>query len=182
MIKELFKEELYKTDKFTSHAYLETYEKVLALLKNKKMNLLEIGVEHGGSVLFWRDYFVNSEIYGVDIKDMPEALINSSKDRLNYFKGNAYDIDFINNHLISRYYDIIIDDGPHTLESMNFFAQHYSKLLAPGGIMIIEDIPVLEWTQTIKNNLPNNLKEKAQVVDLRHINNRWDDILLIVKT
>lgn len=181
MIKDLFKEELYKTDKFTSHAYLDTYEKVLAPLKDKKMNLLEIGVEYGGSVLFWRDYFLNTEIFCADIKDKPEVLINTP-DRINYFQGNAYDNAFINNHFVSRHYDVIIDDGPHTLESMNFFAQHYSQLLAPNGILIVEDIPVLEWTPTIINHLPAHLRAKAQVIDLRQINNRWDDILLIVKS
>ena len=56
-----------RTDKNTTHSYLPLYE---SLFKNKKetaQNILEIGIQNGGSIKLWRDYFINATIYGLDI-------------------------------------------------------------------------------------------------------------------
>ncbi len=55
-----------RTDKNTTHSYLLLYE---SLSKNKKetaQNILEIGIQNGGSIKLWRDYFLNVTIYGLD--------------------------------------------------------------------------------------------------------------------
>jgi hypothetical protein len=53
-----------RTDKNTTHSYLPLYE---SLFKNKKetaQNILEIGIQNGGSsIKLWRDYFINATIY-----------------------------------------------------------------------------------------------------------------------
>lgn len=124
MIKELYESKLYKTDKFTGHQYMETYKKVLNPRKNTAKNILEIGVKAGGSVLLWRDFFTNAQIYGVDIDGMPEDLVNNNE-RITIIKDNAYDIQFIHNNFVSKgiKFDVLIDDGPHSLESMMFFCK-----------------------------------------------------------
>jgi hypothetical protein len=35
---------------------------------------------------------------------------------------------------------MVLDDGPHTLESMIKFIEFYSQILADDGILIIEDV------------------------------------------
>ena len=55
-----------RTDKNTTHSHLPLYE---SLFKNKKetaQNILEIGIQNGGSIKLWRDYFINVTIYGLD--------------------------------------------------------------------------------------------------------------------
>ena len=45
-----------RTDTNTTHSYLPLYE---SLFKNKKetaQNILEIGIQNGGSIKLWRDY------------------------------------------------------------------------------------------------------------------------------
>jgi hypothetical protein len=37
-------------------------------------------------------------------------------------------------------YDVIIDDGPHSLHTQQFTVANYFNLLKPGGVLIIEDI------------------------------------------
>ena len=127
---------------------------------------------------------ISKLIYGLDITDMPQDIINASKDRITLFKANAYDQNFIKENFINKNitFDLLMDDGPHSLESMQFFARHYSSLLAPNGIMIIEDIPSLEWIPKIINSFPLNLQSKARAIDLQYIQNRWDDILIILET
>lgn len=185
MIKELYESKLYKTDKFTGHQYMETYKKVLNPRKNTAKNILEIGVKAGGSVLLWRDFFTNAKIYGIDIDGMPEDLVNNNE-RITIIKDNAYDLQFIHNNFVSKgiKFDVLIDDGPHSLESMMFFAKHYSALMADGGVMVIEDIPDLNWTIQIAQSLPMHLRPKAQAVCSQYRENigRWEDVLFILDT
>jgi hypothetical protein len=74
-----------------------------------------------------------------------------------------------------------LDDGPHTLESMIFFINHYLPLLKDDGILIIEDIPDINWTQILINNTPEQYKKYIEIADLRIVKNRWDDIMFIIK-
>jgi hypothetical protein len=104
----------YKTDKFTSHTYLDTYDKILSSRKDSIKNLFEIGVWLGGSILLWHDFLPNSNIYSVDINPLPPDFI--LKDRMIHFTANAYDISFIDDKLKNIKFDMIIDDGPHTYD------------------------------------------------------------------
>jgi hypothetical protein len=166
------------TDKNTSHSYLETYEKIL---KDKYLtckNVLEIGIQHGGSMKLWNDYFVNATIYGIDVDNSPDFLKEFK--RVNCLKMNAYSqesIDYFLNKNIA--FDFIIDDGPHTFESMVYFIQNYIQLLCVDGILIVEDIQDINWCDTFKKYVPNGFT--YEIFDLRHIKNRWDDIVFIVK-
>ena len=58
--------EFYKTDKY-EHGYTKVYEKYFERLKEKKLQILEIGIADGKSLLTWSDYFENSTIVGIDI-------------------------------------------------------------------------------------------------------------------
>jgi len=180
-LRDLVEEKNYVTDKFTSHQYLNTYDALFSPLETSVKNVLEIGIQKGESLLIWKDLFVNANVYGADI-DLSPLTIDRNQSRISVAGGNAYDLNFMKTHYSNIKFDILVDDGPHTLESMVFFATHYSSLLAPNGVMVIEDIPILEWTNSIRNALPEHLRSKGQAVDLRHINNRWDDIMFVVKS
>ena len=77
-------------------------------------------------------------------------------------------------------YDIIIDDGPHTLQSMQICAQYYTSMLTDNGILVIEDVQDINWIPLILKFFPQEYQQYVQVVDLRHIKNRYDDILIIL--
>lgn len=57
-------------DKGSSHSYIDAYANLFKPYRNKKMNVLEIGVFYGLSLNMWKEYFKNSEIYGIDLTDM----------------------------------------------------------------------------------------------------------------
>ena len=56
-------------------------------------------------------------------------------------------------------FDIILDDGAHTLESMIKYIELYSKILNDDGILMIEDIPDILWIDSLKNCTPEHLKQ-----------------------
>lgn len=167
------------TDKNTDHSYGEIYEE---LLKNKRhaKNVLEIGICYGGSILAWFEYFESAIIYGLDIMYNQHVLDMPKHERIKLLFHDAYTQDTVN-FLSKRKYDVIIDDGPHTLESMKFTAKNYSKLLTDDGILVIEDIQDIKWIDEIKDSFPENFKDKITVYDLRSIKNRYDDILVVLK-
>ena len=170
-----------KTDKNTTHSYLETYEKIFEHKKNTAKNILEIGVQSGGSIKLWNDYFVNATIYGLDIikiRDHWPIILSESRVRLGCF--DAYDSQFFNDEMINLKFDIMIDDGPHTLESMIFFIENYSKLLEDDGILIVEDVQSINWIKYLTIAVPEKLKKYISVYDLRENKNRYDDILFVI--
>ena len=57
---------VYDTDKI-GNRYLERYDPILEPWVNKKVKLLEIGIDKGGSLLKWRDYISQGTNFGNDI-------------------------------------------------------------------------------------------------------------------
>jgi len=66
--------------------YFEIYERYFSRFRGKKVNILEIGISHGGSIQMWLDYFgAECNYYGVDID--PQAL-QFEKDNVKIFIGS----------------------------------------------------------------------------------------------
>jgi hypothetical protein len=73
--------------------------------------------------------------------------------------------------------DIAIDDGSHEISDQIAFVKLVWPVLNKKGIIIIEDIVDIEGTKSYfdKLEIPYN------VVDLRCLNNRWDNVLIIFR-
>ena len=178
-----------KTDKNTTHSYLQLYQKLLISKKETAKNVLEVGIgdfgeKNGGSIKLWRDFFTNATIYALDILPIDrvmDELLNDDRVIL-YTSSNAYDNEFFTTHFLNKNIkcDFMLDDGPHTLESMKQFIKLYSQIMTDDGILIIEDVQSLDWIYTLKNEVPENLKKFIKVYDLRRNKNRYDDIVFTI--
>jgi len=177
------------TDKNTTHSYLELYEKLLTSKKETATHVLEVGIgdfgqKNGGSIKLWKDYFTNATIYGLDILPIErviDELLNNDRVIL-YTNTDAYDADFCTNTFLNKniQFDFMLDDGPHSLESMKQFIRLYSQVMKDDGILIIEDVQSMDWIEILTNEVPDNLKPFVKVYDLRHIKNRYDDIVFTI--
>ena len=178
-----------KTDKNTLHSYLELYEKLLSPKKDTAKNVLEIGIgpvklQNGGSIKLWKDYFTNATVYGLDIipKDcVLDELVNDERVVL-FTSTNAYDEIFFNQNILKTNlkFDFMLDDGPHTLESMKTFIRLYSKVMTDDGILIIEDVQSIDWIPILYREVPQHLKKFVKPYDLRKNKNRYDDIVFTI--
>jgi hypothetical protein len=166
------------TDKYYVHAYMPVYEMLFKDYRDKNINFLEIGVQNGGSLELFKTYFINGSLTGIDINNCPPWLLKS--DRIKFFKANAYSIEILNSFQ-DESFDIIIDDGPHDLNSMLYVSKFYVNKLKKDGLLIIEDIPNIDWISNILKNIPPEFKYTHKVQDLRTIKNRFDDIMLVIK-
>lgn len=160
-------------DKGTMHSYIEIYEEIF---KNSRKNisLLEIGIYEGHSLMMWSEYFEDSKIFGIDINiDIIKFEIPNN---VNVICGDA------NNKTTLRYlqdykFDYIIDDGSHKINDQLVSYVEYSSLLKNGGTYIIEDIANIDGDRDKFLNLSSN----AEIIDLRHKKNRYDDVMVVIK-
>lgn len=173
------------TDKNTTHSYLELYESLLHGKKNTAKCILEIGIgSYGGSIKLWRDYFPNATIYGLDILpgDMALDRIVNDERVILYTSTDAYDETFFTTTFLEKNlrFDFLLDDGPHSIESMKTFIKLYSQLMTEDGILIIEDIQSWDWIQILTDEVPDHLKCFINVYDLRKYKGRYDDIVFTI--
>jgi hypothetical protein len=146
----------YGSDK-DRNGYSHLYSILFDSIKNDKLNILEIGIgtmipgacssmknympetyKPGASHRAWRDYFVNSNIYGADIQQDTQF----SEDRINTFlldSTNQYEVINLMSNLNIQF-DIIIDDGWHFDEAQKKTLINFFPYLKENGLYIIEDI------------------------------------------
>ncbi len=146
----------YGSDK-DRNGYSHLYSILFDHLKNEKLNVLEIGIgtmipnaissmkfympdtyKPGASLRAWRDYFVNSNIYGVDIKEDTQF----SEERINTFLCDSTNSTSVHNllSLLNIKFDIIIDDGWHLDRAQTDSLVNFWPYLKEDGIYVIEDI------------------------------------------
>jgi hypothetical protein len=160
-------------DKGTAHSYIDVYAEHLT--KRFGVNFLEIGVQLGHSIAMWQDYFMESQVYGIDV-----TLSNVIFDNLeNVYVCNATVKEQVDSCFEGKSFDYIIDDGSHLsveqIESLEIFYPY----LKDGGKYFIEDVDGDSNLQSIENYLKQN-KMSYKVYDLRSIKNRFDDILIVI--
>jgi cephalosporin hydroxylase len=173
-----------RSDKNTVHSYLPLYQQLLSSKKDTAKNVLEIGIYNGGSIKLWSDYFTNATVHGLDIMgihEVWEGIQNNDKIIL-HTSSDAYNPDFFTRTFLQKniQFDFMLDDGPHTLESMLQFIRLYSQVMADDGVLIIEDVPSWEWIETLTMEVPEHLKPFIKTYDLRENKNRFDDIVFTI--
>lgn len=169
------------TDKQYIHSYLNSFYGPLFNYIKVPSKLLEIGIYRGASIVLWRSLFPNAEIHGVDIQmhsEMHPGFIQIQSDEEICIKvENAY-----NSHNLFGWdpdFDVIIDDGPHTLESQ-IQALDYRSLLSDGGVLIIEDVPNIgKRLMEIKSALPENEWKFLTGISFALISGRYDDSVIV---
>lgn len=129
----------FRTDKGTSHFYLEVYDTLFEPYRFTDGAILELGVQWGGSISLWSHYFSFKKIVGVDIAKYLEHM--PSRTNIQYIIGDAYTPDMVASlETAFKSFDIIIDDGPHDYHTQEFVIHNYSPLIKQRGLLIIEDV------------------------------------------
>lgn len=183
------------TDKNTGHSYFPLYEELLNPIADSAINILEIGIgdffqskisseKNGGSLLMWSKFFTKAKIHGVDIlgEDFIHEQVLGNDRIITYTNTNAYSADNVKKNFIDKNikFDLVLDDGPHSLESMKSCIELYHNLLTPSGILIIEDVQDIEWFKELSNTTPDYLKKHIKTYDLRANKNRRDDLVFTI--
>lgn len=123
----------------TCHNYCPTYHRLLGDRRETIKAVLEIGVNYGGSLRMWEEYFPNARVVGLDSN--AGCLFNEG--RISCFaadQGSGESLEAALNLAAIPQYDLIVDDGSHEPNHQIFSANALQHRLAPNGLYIIEDI------------------------------------------
>ncbi len=143
--------------------------------KKIQSNIAEKGKKPGASLRVLRDYFQNAHIYAADIdKNILFEDIRISTMYVNQLDERS--IDEMWKKINRENFDLIIDDGLHTLKSVyNLFDKSFSKL-KPKGLYVIEDVHI-SYLRQLSSKLQ---KFKPTIIssDKKH---NVDDYLLVIE-
>lgn len=161
-----------RSDKW--YPYFHAYEKHLNKFKQKDCNLLEIGVKGGGSLELWHHYIGSKcNLYGVDIE--PTTLDIKYDFDVDLTIGDQEDLKFWDSYTKNKdTFDIIIDDGGHTMKQQENTLMALFPKLNYGGVYIIEDTHTSYWQEfqgglNKKGTFVELMKSLADTLHIRHI-------------
>jgi cephalosporin hydroxylase len=169
------------TDKGSFHDYLEAYYTEEFSNPDRVTSVLEIGVQNGGSLILWHELFTNAKIVGIDVMDAclnnyKEASLGREFPRIEIIIGDGYDKAVVETHKDNSY-DYIIDDGPHSIESMKLAIELWMPKVKKGGKLIIEDVQSVDWFEELASHAKKFGYEKYRTFDFRENKLRSDDLI-----
>lgn len=136
--------------------YFEIYDFHFSKFVGKCPKVLEIGVQHGGSIEMWNHYFGEGcEIFGVDVDPKCKTLFDDY-DNIEILIGNQESREFwksVKDKI--PYFDVVIDDGGHlSSQQIVTFEETYPHI-SENGIFLVEDlgcnyIPGEKWRGGLK--------------------------------
>lgn len=124
--------------------YFPIYSKHLAPFVGRPVSVLEIGVYRGGSMQMWTDFFgPQARLIGMDIDPVAKA---AAGDRYEVVLGDQSDPEFLRRVAEEHGpFDVVIDDGGHTMEQQIVSAEALFPAVAEGGVYLVEDCHTSYW-------------------------------------
>jgi len=161
---------------------LAFYEDLVGHLRDQPLNVLEVGVFHGGSTLLLAGYFPTSRILAVDIQEPPLVFYDELREReltdrvkvVMVSQADAAGLQgTIESFFGSQQLDLIIDDASHLYsQTRATFDIVFGQYVKPGGIYVIEDWGCGYWPlwddghPDGRHGLPKLIKELIDLVAL----------------
>lgn len=126
------------------HHYFDAYHRHFDAFRGKQPTVIEIGVQKGGSLAMWRNYFgEGARLFGIDVDPACRDRVPAGAKA---FIGDQADKDFLRSVLAETGApDIVIDDGGHTArQQINSFEVLYPAMKIP-GVYFVEDTETQIW-------------------------------------
>jgi SAM-dependent methyltransferase len=125
------------------HAYTPIYGLLFTQMKNRPIDVAEIGIGDGGGLRIFREFFPEARLFGFEFDRKKIELVT----RLGMEKTRIAFINVAEEDCITRAFeasgtrfDIIIDDSSHDASHQINVIRRCAPFLKPGGMLIIEDI------------------------------------------
>ena len=146
----------YGTDKSSlCHDYCDEYDIFLNKYRDKKVNVLELGVFRGNSIKMWLEYFYKGNVYGVDIENREVGITD---DRYKFICGDSTD-EKLHKKLDDIEFDIVIDDASHMYKHQIYAFERIFPKLKSESLYIVEDsgdINFIEYTKRLIDDVSIN--------------------------
>ncbi|KAF2162375.1 hypothetical protein M409DRAFT_69251 [Zasmidium cellare ATCC 36951] len=141
------------TDKVTVHHYHHMYQKYLPPYRPKPLKMLEIGIGcdmgygPGASYFTWLEYFPYVDLYFIEYDAACASKWAANTTGATIFTGDQANITFLNQFMrtAGTDFDVIVDDGGHTMDQQIVSLETLWKAVKPGGLYFCEDLQTSYW-------------------------------------
>jgi hypothetical protein len=166
------------TDKGTTHDYINSYYTNEFTNRDAEVNLVEIGIGDGYSMVLWREWLRKAQITAIEKypyhynHKKPFEIKGATSIFQDAYQQSTVDL-FEDNSI-----DYLIDDGPHTFESQMYCIQYWLPKIKPGGKIIIEDVQEYDRFEKFEKLIKdNNFNVSTKIFDSRNVKGRYDDLI-----
>lgn len=123
----------------------EIYHRHLRRFRGKPITLIEFGVQLGGSLQMWRDYFgPRARLVGADIEPRCKQWEDSGT---RIFIGDQADRRFLQKVAQkARPIDVVVEDGGHHPDQQIATFEVMYPLIKPDGVFVVEDLHTSYWS------------------------------------
>ncbi|TFB02698.1 8-demethyl-8-alpha-L-rhamnosyl tetracenomycin-C 2'-O-methyltransferase [Trichoderma ghanense] len=145
----------YGTDKVTTHKYQFMYDKYLSGIREEETKVLEIGLGcnmdygPGASYYTWLEYLPFVDLFFIEYDAQCAQKYQDVTANAHVFIGDQADAVFLNKFTAEAtaggLFDVIIDDGGHTMTQQITSLEYLWKAVKPGGLYVIEDLQTSYW-------------------------------------
>lgn len=128
--------------------YLFEYGRLFDAFRRHPVRLLEIGIQNGGSLEVWSDFFPAAQkIVGCDIDPLCGDL-QFADPKISVVVGNA-NSDTAQAEILGHAsaFDLVIDDGSHFSSDIVKSFARYFPFLTEGGLFVAEDLHCSYWKE-----------------------------------
>jgi len=125
--------------------YFPVYHAHLSRFRGRAPRVLEIGVYRGGGMALWQDYFGSAaHVVGIDSDSGAADTPHPGTVVL----GDQADPDFLR-HVVRAHgpFDVVIDDGGHTMNQQIVSVETLFPLMSSGGKYVVEDTHTSYWAE-----------------------------------
>jgi hypothetical protein len=138
IFKELFDDISKKSDKWNH--YFDIYQKYLGKYEGKNVTFIEVGVQYGGSLEMWSNFFgPESKLYGIDVDPFCSTL-KYDNPNIKIIIGDQGNPNFWNEFLPTiGPIDIFLDDGGHHMFQQILTFENVWPSINTNGIYMCED-------------------------------------------
>lgn len=126
--------------------YFPVYHRHLERFRDRPVRVLEIGVYRGGGLAMWQHYLgPEATVVGLDVDP---AAKDAAGPGFTVELGDQADPEVLR-RVHARYgpFDVVIDDGGHTMVQQRTTVETLFPLLAEDGVLLVEDCHTSYWPE-----------------------------------
>jgi len=143
----------------------------IALREKRRVNMLEIGVQSGGSTRVWKRYFRGLTQYlGLDIEPRCR-MFQSLEEGIRIITGSQLDTALLSK-ICTDYgpFDLVVDDGGHTNAMIQTSLKSLWNCMKDNGVYVIEDLHTMNMGGYIGKTETSVFQEIAEWMRIRSPN------------